>query len=80
MLFLFKPSFFNVSLYEINIGSQLLTKVLSQSKRIAFGGDLTIDLIQDIDSESLEYIDGKIKKWQSRSSYNGNYFEWKSKK
>jgi len=43
-------------------------------------GDLTIDLIQDIDSESLEHIDGKIKKWQSRSSYNGNYFEWKSKK
>jgi NADPH-dependent glutamate synthase beta subunit-like oxidoreductase len=43
-------------------------------------GDLTIDLIQDIDSESLEHIDGKIKKWQSHSSYNGNYFEWKSKK
>lgn len=43
-------------------------------------GDLTIDLIQDIDSESIEHIDEKIKKWQSRSSYNGNYFEWKSKK
>lgn len=43
-------------------------------------GDLTIDLIQDIDSESIEHIDEKIKKWQNRSSYNGNYFEWKSKK
>ena len=43
-------------------------------------GDLTIDLIQDIDSESIEHIDEKIKKWQNHSSYNGNYFEWKSKK
>ncbi|MEE3241583.1 MAG: hypothetical protein VX207_00685, partial [Candidatus Neomarinimicrobiota bacterium] len=43
-------------------------------------GDLTIDLIQDIDSESIKHIDGKIKEWQSRSSYDGNYFEWKSKK
>jgi len=43
-------------------------------------GDLTIDLIQDIDSESIEHIDERIKEWQNRSSYNGNYFEWKSKK
>ena len=34
------------SLYEINIGSQLLTRVLSQSKRIASCEDLTVDLIK----------------------------------
>ena len=43
-------------------------------------GDLTIDLIKDIDSDSVESINNKVKEWQGRSSYNGNYFEWKSKK
>lgn len=43
-------------------------------------GDLTIDLIQDIDSDSVDSINNKVKEWQKRSSYNGNYFEWKSKK
>ncbi len=43
-------------------------------------GDLTIDLIKDIDSDSVESINNKVKEWQERSSYNGNYFEWKSKK
>ena len=43
-------------------------------------GNLTIDLIKDIDSDSVESINNKVKEWQERSSYNGNYFEWKSKK
>jgi len=43
-------------------------------------GDLTIDLIKDIDSDSVDSINNKVKEWQERSSYNGNYFEWKSKK
>ena len=43
-------------------------------------GNLTIDLIKDIDSDSVESINNKVKEWQGRSSYNGNYFEWKSKK
>ena len=43
-------------------------------------GDLTIDLIKDIDSDSVESINNKVKEWQERSSYNGNYFEWKSNK
>ena len=43
-------------------------------------GDLTIDLIKDIDSDSVESINNKVKEWQGRSSYNGNYFEWKSNK
>ena len=37
-------------------------------------------LIQDIDSDSVDSINNKVKEWQKRSSYNGNYFEWKSKK
>jgi len=43
-------------------------------------GDLTIDLIKDIDSDSVDSINNKVKEWQECSSYNGNYFEWKSKK
>ena len=42
--------------------------------------DLTIDLIKDIDKNVVEKIDGKVKEWQSNSSYNGNYFDWKKKK
>ena len=37
-------------------------------------------LIKDLDSDSVESINNKVKEWQGRSSYNGNYFEWKSKK
>ena len=43
-------------------------------------GDLTIDLIHDIDQDVIDNIDSKVKEWQSKSSYNGNYFEWKAKK
>tara|TARA_Y100001968_G_scaffold30328_1_gene23438 strand:+ start:51 stop:323 length:273 start_codon:yes stop_codon:yes gene_type:complete len=42
--------------------------------------DLTIDLINDIDKNVVEKIDEKVKEWQSNSSYNGNYFDWKKKK
>ena len=43
-------------------------------------GDLTIDLIHDIDLDVINNIDSKVKEWQSKSSYDGNYFEWKAKK
>ena len=43
-------------------------------------GDLTIDLIHDIDQDVINNIDSKVKEWQSKSSYDGNYFEWKAKK
>lgn len=43
-------------------------------------GDLTIDLIHDIDQDVIDSIDSKVKEWQSKSSYDGNYFEWKAKK
>ena len=43
-------------------------------------GDLTIDLINDIDKDVIDNIDSKVKEWQSKSSYDGNYFEWKAKK
>ena len=43
-------------------------------------GDLTIDLINDIDQDVIDNIDSKVKEWQSKSSYDGNYFEWKAKK
>ena len=42
--------------------------------------DLTIDLINDIDKNIFEKINVKVKEWQSKSSYNGDYFEWKKKK
>ena len=42
-------------------------------------GDLTIDLINDIDQDLIDNIDLKVKEWQSKSSYDGNYFEWKAK-
>ncbi len=43
-------------------------------------GDLTIDLINDIDQDVIDNIDSKVKEWQSKSFYDGNYFEWKAKK
>ena len=43
-------------------------------------GDLTIDLIHDIDQDVIDNIDLKVKQWQSKCSYDGNYFEWKAKK
>ena len=43
-------------------------------------GDLTIDLINDIDQDLIDNIDLKVKEWQSKSTYDGNYFEWKAKK
>ena len=43
-------------------------------------GDLTIDLIHDIDQDVINNIDSKVKEWQSKYSYDGNYFEWKAKK
>ena len=43
-------------------------------------GDLTIDLIHHIDQKIIDNIDLKVKEWQSKSSYDGNYFEWKAKK
>ena len=43
-------------------------------------GDLTIDLIHDIDQDVIDNINSKVKEWQSKSSYDGNYFEWKAKK
>ena len=42
--------------------------------------DLTIDLIDDIDKNVVKKIDLKVKEWQSKSSYSGDYFEWKEKK
>ena len=42
--------------------------------------DLTIDLIDNIDKNVVEKIDLKVKEWQSKSSYSGDYFEWKEKK
>ena len=42
--------------------------------------DLTIDLIDDIDKNVVEKIDLKVKEWQSKSSYSGDYFKWKEKK
>ena len=38
------------------------------------------DLINDIDQDVIDNIDSKVKEWQSKSSYDGNYFEWKAKK
>ena len=43
-------------------------------------GDLTIDLINDIDDKIITNIDNKVKEWQAKSSYNGDYFSWKEKK
>ena len=43
-------------------------------------GDLTLELIHDIDKDSVKKIDFKVQEWQSKSSYDGNYFEWKAKK
>ena len=37
--------------------------------------DITEEL-QDV----IDNIDSKVKEWQSKSSYDGNYFEWKAKK
>ena len=42
--------------------------------------DLTIDLINDIDKNVVKKIDSKVREWQSNSSYNGKYFDWKEKK
>jgi ferredoxin--NADP+ reductase len=43
-------------------------------------GDLTIDLLEDVSSETINMIDNKVKAWQEKVSYDGNYFEWKAKK
>jgi ferredoxin--NADP+ reductase len=43
-------------------------------------GDLTIELIHDIDEDVVKKIEARVQEWQSKSSYNGNYFEWKAKK
>ena len=43
-------------------------------------GDLTIDLLQDVSSDTVKIIDNKVKEWQEKVSYDGNYFEWKAKK
>ena len=43
-------------------------------------GDLTIDLINDIDEDTVANIDVKVKQWQAKSSYDGDYFSWKEKK
>jgi NADPH-dependent glutamate synthase beta subunit-like oxidoreductase len=43
-------------------------------------GDLTIELINNIDEDTVKKIESKVQKWQSKSSYDGNYFEWKAKK
>jgi hypothetical protein len=43
-------------------------------------GDLTIDLLQDVSSDAINIIDNKVKEWQEKVSYDGNYFEWKAKK
>lgn len=43
-------------------------------------GDLTIDLLQDVSSDTINTIDSKVKEWQEKVSYDGNYFEWKAKK
>ena len=43
-------------------------------------GDLTIELIHDIDEDIVKKIEARVQEWQSKSSYNGNYFEWKAKK
>ena len=43
-------------------------------------GDLTIDLLEDVSSDTMNIIDSKVKEWQEKVSYDGNYFEWKAKK
>jgi NADPH-dependent glutamate synthase beta subunit-like oxidoreductase len=43
-------------------------------------GDLTIDLLQDVSSDTVKIINNKVKEWQEKVSYDGNYFEWKAKK
>ncbi len=43
-------------------------------------GDLTIDLLEDVNSETLDLINSKVKEWQKKVSYDGNYYEWKAKK
>ena len=43
-------------------------------------GDLTIDLLQDVSSNTINTIDSKVKEWQKKVTYDGNYFEWKAKK
>ena len=43
-------------------------------------GDLTIDLLEDVSSETMDMINSKVKEWQDKVSYDGNYFEWKAKK
>jgi hypothetical protein len=43
-------------------------------------GDLTLELIHNIDEDVIKKIDSKVQEWQSKSSYDGNYFEWKAKK
>ena len=43
-------------------------------------GDLTIDLLEDVSSKTMDMINSKVKEWQDKVSYDGNYFEWKAKK
>ena len=42
--------------------------------------EITTNQINDIDQDVIDNIDSKVKEWQSKSSYDGNYFEWKAKK
>ena len=42
--------------------------------------DLTIDLLKDVSSDTIDTINSKVKDWQEKVSYDGNYLEWKTKK
>jgi len=42
--------------------------------------DLTIDLLKDVSSDTMDTINSKVKDWQKKVSYDGNYLEWKAKK
>ena len=41
--------------------------------------ELTMEDIIEIDSDSSEKIFEKVKEWQSKNNYDGDYFSWKAK-
>ena len=42
--------------------------------------DLTIDSLKDVNQDAIDVISSKVKDWQEKVSYDGNYLEWKAKK
>ena len=52
--------------------------ILSVGDESGIGPEITLKALSS--NELPENIDLKVKQWQSKSSYDGNYFEWKAKK